>query len=103
LTLLVFGALAGMQGPRIAANLPTPWLGITERVNVYSSMLWVLVLAVVLLREEQRTGRTQEEGAGDGLSAGITFEFDANVGALRREDREPLLVQSISVLEYRLF
>ena len=50
LTLLVFGALAGMQGPRIAANLPTPYLGITERVNVYSAMLWVLVLAVVLLR-----------------------------------------------------
>ena len=54
LTLLVFGALAGMQGPRVAAKLPTPWLGITERVNVYSAMLWVLVLAVVLLREEER-------------------------------------------------
>lgn len=52
LTLLIFGALAGMQGPRIAANLPTPWLGITERINVYSAMLWVLVLAVVLLRKE---------------------------------------------------
>jgi len=53
LTLLVFGALAGIQGPRIAANLPTPWLGITERINVYSAMLWVLVLAVVLLRERK--------------------------------------------------
>src|SRR5215469_7482207 len=50
LTLLVFGALAGIEGPRIAANLPTPWLGITERVNVYSAMLWVIVLGVVLLR-----------------------------------------------------
>jgi hypothetical protein len=50
LILLVFGALAGMQGPRVAANLPTPWLGITERVNVYSAMLWVLALGVVLLR-----------------------------------------------------
>jgi hypothetical protein len=49
-TLLVFGTLAGMQGPRIATNLPTPYLGITERVNVYSAMLWVLVLGVVLLR-----------------------------------------------------
>lgn len=56
-TLLVFGALAGRQGPRIAANLPTPWLGVTERVNVYSAMLWVIVLSVVLLREEQRAGR----------------------------------------------
>lgn len=50
LTMLVFGALAGMQGPRVAANLPTPGLGITERINVYSAMLWVLVLGVVLLR-----------------------------------------------------
>jgi hypothetical protein len=50
---LVFGALAGIQGPRIGANLPTPWLGITERINVYSAMLWVLVLAVVLLRERK--------------------------------------------------
>lgn len=50
LTLLVFGLLAGMQGPRIAANLPTPYLGITERVNVYSAMLWVVVLGIVLLR-----------------------------------------------------
>jgi hypothetical protein len=53
---LVFGTLAGMQGPRIAANLPTPWLAITERVNVYSAMLWVQVLAVVLLSKRERAG-----------------------------------------------
>ena len=52
LALLVFGALAGMQGPRMAAGLPTPWFGVIERVNVYSSMLWVLVLAVVLLHAQ---------------------------------------------------
>ena len=50
LALIVFGALAGMQAPRLQAGLPTPWLGILERVNVYGSMLWMLVLAVVLLR-----------------------------------------------------
>jgi hypothetical protein len=49
---LVFGALAGLQGPRIAANLPTPWMGVMERVSVYSSMLWLLVLAVFLLRAQ---------------------------------------------------
>jgi len=53
--LLVFGALAGMQGPRIEAGLPTPWLGVMERVNIYASMLWVLVLAAVLLRAEGAT------------------------------------------------
>src|SRR6266702_3466632 len=48
--LLIFGALAGMNGPRLAANLPTPWLGVMERVNIYSSMLWMAVLAVTVLR-----------------------------------------------------
>jgi Protein of unknown function (DUF998) len=57
LTLVVFGGLAGAQGPRIASNLPTPWLGIEERVNVYSAMLWVVVLGVILLCERERTGR----------------------------------------------
>jgi hypothetical protein len=34
LILLVFGALTGWDGPRIAANLPTPWVGVTERINI---------------------------------------------------------------------
>lgn len=54
-TLLVFGALAGMQAPRIAANLPTPFLGILERVNVYSSMFWVATLGVLLMRRERES------------------------------------------------
>lgn len=49
-TLLVFGALAGLQGGRLAANEPTPWMGIEERVNIYASMLWLAVLAIALLR-----------------------------------------------------
>ena len=49
LTLLVFGVLAGQQAPRAAAGFPTPWLGVIERVNIYGSLLWVLVFAVVLL------------------------------------------------------
>ena len=51
LALVVFGALVGMSGPRVAANLPTPWMGILERINVYATMLWLLVLAVALLKE----------------------------------------------------
>jgi len=56
LVLLVFGALTGLQGPRIAAGLPTPWFGVMERVNIYFSLLWVAVLAIVLLRAEKRSG-----------------------------------------------
>lgn len=50
LVVVVFGTLAGMDGPRIAANLPTPWLGLTERISVFSYMLWLVVLAIGLLR-----------------------------------------------------
>lgn len=48
-TLLVFGALTGLQGGRIAANQPTPWAGVEERINIYATMLWVLVFAITLL------------------------------------------------------
>jgi hypothetical protein len=50
LIVLVFGALAGLDGPRISANLATPWVGVTERVSIYGYMLWMAVLAIALLR-----------------------------------------------------
>jgi len=50
LAVIVFGSLAGSQGPALAAGQPTPWLGLTERINIYSFMLWVVVLAIALLR-----------------------------------------------------
>jgi hypothetical protein len=51
--LILFGALTGMASPRIAAGLPTPWVGIYERINVYGYMVWVILLAIILLRREQ--------------------------------------------------
>lgn len=53
LVMLVFGALVGTQAPRVAAQLPTPWMGIVERISVFSPMLWVLVLAIALLRPKK--------------------------------------------------
>jgi hypothetical protein len=50
--LLVFGALTGLDAPRIAANLPTPWIGVWERIFIGVFMLWVVVLAIVLLRAQ---------------------------------------------------
>lgn len=51
--MMLFGVLAGMDGPRVAAHLPTPWLGVMERINIYTSMLWVMVLALKLLRTKK--------------------------------------------------
>ncbi len=53
LAVLGFGILTGPQAAAMAAGQPTPWLGLTERINIYSYMLWVLVLAVMLLRAEK--------------------------------------------------
>jgi CubicO group peptidase (beta-lactamase class C family) len=50
LTLVVLGALSAPYGARLAAGQPTPGFGIVERVLIYSSMLWVAVLSVALLR-----------------------------------------------------
>ena len=45
-----FGTVVGMQAPNIPEGLPTQWMGLFERVNVYGYMLWVAVFAVILLR-----------------------------------------------------
>lgn len=61
LVVVVFGTLAGLDGPRIAANLPTPWVGVTERTSVFSYMLWLVVLAIGLLRVQ---GQPLQAGRG---------------------------------------
>ncbi len=53
--LVAFGALTGMDGPRVGANLPTPWVGVWERINIGVFMLWVVVLAIALLRVQEAT------------------------------------------------
>jgi hypothetical protein len=47
---LAFGILTGMDSPGIRANLPTPWIGVWERINIGIYLIWVVVLAIVLLR-----------------------------------------------------
>lgn len=50
LILFVFGALTGLDSPRLQANLPTPWIGLWERINIMGFLLWVAVLAVAVIR-----------------------------------------------------
>lgn len=50
---LAFGVLTGLAGPRVAANLPTPYVGLWERINIGMYMIWLVVLAVVLLRPRE--------------------------------------------------
>lgn len=48
--LLAFGALTFLEAPRLQANLPTPWIGLWERINISVFLLWVSVVATILLR-----------------------------------------------------
>jgi hypothetical protein len=63
LILLVFGAMAGLDGPRLAANLPTSWLGVKERINIGGFLLWVVVLAITLLRVRNAAAVAGRQGA----------------------------------------
>lgn len=51
--LVAFGVLTGMDAPRMQANLPTPWMGLWERISIAADMLWVAVLATTLLRVQE--------------------------------------------------
>lgn len=47
----IFGLLTSLQVPELSANLPTPWMGLKERVNIYLTMLWFAVASITLLQK----------------------------------------------------
>lgn len=53
LALLTFGILTGMSAPDVNANLPTPLVGVKEMIMLGVFFLWVVVLAIILLRKEK--------------------------------------------------
>lgn len=50
---ITFGILIGTEAANIPKNLPTPYIGIWERINIGAYMLWVIVFAVALLRRQK--------------------------------------------------
>jgi Protein of unknown function (DUF998) len=55
ITLLTFGILTVMSAPNVNANRPTPWVGIYEIIMLGVFFLWVIVLAIILLKKEKST------------------------------------------------
>jgi hypothetical protein len=51
-SLIVCGVLLSIDGPKIALNQPTPWIGVTERIMLGVVLLWIAVLSVALLRRQ---------------------------------------------------
>ena len=47
---IAFGAATSSYAARLAAGQPTPGMGIIERIDVYSALLWIAVLAIILQR-----------------------------------------------------
>jgi len=50
---IIFGVLTGTESPNVAKNLPTPMIGVWERINIALFMLWLMVLAIILLPGEK--------------------------------------------------
>jgi hypothetical protein len=51
--LILFGAITGIDSPDMEAGLPTPWIGISERISIGAYMLWLLVFSFALLQKEK--------------------------------------------------
>src|SRR5688572_4254966 len=52
--LMLFAVLTFMDAPGISQNLPTPWIGVWERINIGVFLLWVVVLAFALWDDRTR-------------------------------------------------
>jgi Protein of unknown function (DUF998) len=50
--LMGFGCMSSLDAPKIPLDLPTPLLGIWERILIGLFMFWVIVLSIILLRRE---------------------------------------------------
>ena len=57
------GAMTGVDAPRLPANLPTPWIGVWERINIGVFLLWVVVLAVTLWNPPETDAETGRRGS----------------------------------------
>ena len=58
--LVAFGVLTSMDASKVADDLPTPWAGLWERINICAFLLWIVVFAVVLLRERRLIDHPRE-------------------------------------------
>jgi hypothetical protein len=54
LVFIVFGVLTFMEAPNVDKDLPTPFIGLWERINIAAFMVWLLVFSNNLLRLEKK-------------------------------------------------
>ena len=54
---LACGAVTASFASQVQADLPTPWVGVWERISIAAFMAWIAVLATALLRAMKRVGQ----------------------------------------------
>jgi hypothetical protein len=64
--LLAFGGLTFVEAPQLQMNLPTPWIGLWERINITVFLLWVVMLAAVLWATQGQDAEGEERSVADG-------------------------------------
>jgi hypothetical protein len=61
IVLIAFGVITAFYGPNIPKNLPTPWVGVWERIGIAAWAVWLLVFSVRLISpHEERTTASAE-------------------------------------------
>lgn len=89
--MLAFGGLTSAEAPNVSLDLPTPWIGVWERLNIGCYYAWLTVFAVALL-EPTPSGRAPTRpglraqlgllvGAGDRILAAIVPFAIVGIGA----------------------
>ena len=93
LLIVVGGVLAGLDIPQMAADLPTPWMGLWERMDAFAYMLWMAVLALALIRAQMERPKDNLGGRGHLMktmrSTGRSWVRRKKVRALRLRARRP--------------
>jgi len=59
LVFILFGALTFKESSNLEANLPTPFMGLWERINIATFMCWVIVFSFALLRRKDHSVQTR--------------------------------------------
>ena len=52
--LIIAGIFTGIESLNVEKNLPTPWIGVWERIIIADYMLWIVVLAILLTKRNMR-------------------------------------------------
>jgi hypothetical membrane protein len=68
-TLVAFGVLTFVDAPKLSANLPTPLIGVWERIQIGVVIAWDVVLAIALLRTQRATPRPTDQPSLVGVAA----------------------------------